>query len=329
MIRTHVCDVLGIDHPIVQAGMAGPWHTNAELVAAVSEAGGLGVLGCLGRSPEEAITEIRRVRSLTQRPFGVNFVLHVRNDETFAACLDERVPVFFFFRGDPEEAVARAHQAGALAIHQVTNTAEAMRAYEVGVDVLVAQGNEAGGHMGPLSLFSFLPEVVMLAGTRPVLAAGGIVDGRGVAAALCLGAAGVLMGTRFLATPESPASAPHKRAILTAIGPDATVASEIFDILWGVPWPGVQVRALRNTLTERWVGREDELRARRAEAVVALQQAEATNDPEECGMLAGMGAGRIAELKPAGEIVRDVMAEAARILRAWGAQASTTGIHTN
>ena len=321
MIHTNVCDVLGIVHPIVQAGMAGPWHTNAELVAAVSEAGGLGVLGCLGRSPDEAVTEIRRIRSLTQRPFGVNFVLHVRNDETFAACLDEGVPVFSFFRGDPAEAVARAHQAGALTIHQITTAAEARRACEVGVDVLVAQGNEAGGHMGPLPLFGLLPEVVAIAESRPVLAAGGIVDGHGLAAVLCLGAAGVLMGTRFLATPESPASAVHKAAILAAKGPDASVASEIFDILWGVPWPGVQVRALRNKLTERWVGREDELRARRAEAAAALEQAEAANDPEESGLLAGMGAGRISELKPAGQVVRDVMAEAAEILREWGARA--------
>src|SRR5262249_52670467 len=152
---------------------------------------------------DEAVAAIRQIRSLTDRPFGVNFVLHLRDDDTFAACLAERVPVFSFFRSDPAEAVARAHEAGALTIHQITTVEEATRACDVGVDVLVAQGYEAGGHMGPVPLLTLLPEVVAVAGERPVLAAGGIVDGRGLAAALCLGAAGALMGTRFLATHEN------------------------------------------------------------------------------------------------------------------------------
>src|SRR6478609_8865941 len=116
MIHTNACDVLGIVHPIVQAGMAGPWFTNAELVAAVSNAGGLGILGCLDRSADEDVAEIQRIRTLTDRPFGVNFVLHHRDDDTFAACLTERVPIFSFFRGDPAEAVARVHEVGALTI---------------------------------------------------------------------------------------------------------------------------------------------------------------------------------------------------------------------
>jgi nitronate monooxygenase len=186
------------------------------------------------------------------------------------------------------------------------------------VDVLVAQGHEAGGHNGPHPLLSLLPEVIAAAGGRPVLAAGGIIDGRGLAAVLCLGAAGALLGTRFLATPESPASAAHKRAILAARGPEATVASDIFDIIWDVPWPGVQVRALRNKLTERWLGHEDELRSRRAEASAVLEQANADDDPEERALLAGMGAGRIHDLKPAGQVVKEIVAEAEQILTAWG-----------
>jgi NAD(P)H-dependent flavin oxidoreductase YrpB (nitropropane dioxygenase family) len=296
--------------------MAGPWFTNAELVAAVSNAGGLGILGCLDRSANDAVTEIRRIRTLTDRPFGVNFVLHVRDDATFAACLAERVPIFSFFRGDPTEAVARAHEVGALTIHQVTTVAEAIDACNAGVDVLIAQGHEAGGHCGPQPLFSLLPEVVAVAGSRPVLAAGSIVDGRGLAAALCLGASGVLVGTRFLATPEAPASTAHKRAILAASGDNATVASGIFDILWGEAWPGVQVRALRNKLTARWVGREDELRAHLAEAQTTFQQAE--DNPEETALLAGQGVGRIHELKPAEHVVQDMVAEAVEILHEWG-----------
>jgi nitronate monooxygenase len=130
----------------------------------------------------------------------------------------------------------------------------------VGVDVLVAQGCEAGGRMGPLPLHSLLPAVVAVAGDRPVLAAGGIVDGRGMAEALRLGAAGVLMGTRFLATPEAPIHPAYKQAIVDAT-PRATVASPIFDIIWGEEWPGVQARGLQNRLTATWVGREDELHA--------------------------------------------------------------------
>jgi nitronate monooxygenase len=146
------------------------------------------------------------------------------------------------------------------------------------------------------------------------------VDGRGLAAVLCLGAAGAVMGTRFLATPEAPALSAHKRAILAASGGDATVASGIFDIIWGDAWPGVQVRALRNKLTARWVGREDELHVHLAEAQAAFQQAEAAGDPEELGLLAGQGVGRIHELKPAGQVVLDTVAEAEGILHAWGMQ---------
>jgi nitronate monooxygenase len=135
------------------------------------------------------------------------------------------------------------------------------------------------------------------------------------------------VGTRFLATPEAPASAAHKRAILAAGGADATVASGIFDTLWAKAWPGVQVRALRNKLTARWVGREDELHAHLVEAQATLQQAEAAGDPDEIALLAGEGVGRIHELKPAGQVVQDIVAEAAGILREWGMRVDGGGFH--
>jgi NAD(P)H-dependent flavin oxidoreductase YrpB (nitropropane dioxygenase family) len=319
MLRTPACDLLGIDYPVVQAGMARE-YTGAPLVAAVSAAGGLGILGCLGRPADEAVAAIRRIRALTDRPFGVNFVLHRLDEAAFAACLAERVPVFSFFRDDPAAATARAHAAGAVVIYQATTVAEAARAVAAGVDLLIAQGTEAGGHMGPAPLWGLLPEVIAAAGGRPVLAAGGIVDGAGLAAALCLGAAGVVMGTRFLATPEAAATALHKRQLVAA-GPEATIAGAIPDILWGVPWPGVQARALRNRLLARWTGREAELPAARDEALAALRRAEAAGDPDELILLAGMGAGRIRDLRPAGEIVQAVVAEAAAILRDWGRRA--------
>ena len=313
MIHTSVCDVLGIDYPVLLAGMGGA--TNAELVAAVSESGGLGILACTWRSTDDAVQEIRRIQSLTDRPFGVNFVLHETTDETFRACLAERVPVFSFFRGDPAEAIQRAHAVGAVTIDQITTVQEAEHAVALGVDVLIAQGCEAGGHMGPLPLWSLLPEVIKVAGSRPVLAAGGIVDGQGLAAALCFGAAGVSMGTRFLATLECPVRDAHKQAILDSQLGD-TIATGLWDILRGREWPGgIKVRAFRNQMTARWAGREDEILAVLETVRAELSQAEAVQNSAILPLLAGVGSARIHDVKPAGQIVRDVISEAEQILQ--------------
>ena len=319
-IHTRLCELAGIVHPIVQAGMARE-GTNADLVIAVSAAGGLGTLGCLDRPAEEAAEQIAAIRRATNRPFGVNFVLDFLDEAAFEVCLAARVPFFTFFRGDPAAAVARAHEAGALTIYQATTVDEAERAVRAGVDALIAQGSEAGGHMGYVPLTALLPAVVEIARPRPVLAAGGIVDGRGLAAALCLGASGVLMGTRFLATPESPILPAHKKAILEApIG--ATVASGLFDLIGGSEWPGVRVRGLRNPLTERWDGRQDELRRVRERVLAEVQQAEQNDDATGMMLLAGEGAGLIRELLPAGEVVRSVVREAVSILRELALQLS-------
>lgn len=316
MFTTRATEALGIDYPIVQAGMARP-YTNAELVAAVSGAGGLGVLGCLGRSVEETVSEIHRVRHLTDRPFGVNFVVHKMDMPAFEACLVERVPVFTFFRGDPELVVERARSIGALAIYQVTTVPEAVHAVRAGADMLIAQGSEAGGHVGPIALSAILPAVLAVAGGRPVLAAGAIVDGPSLAAALSLGADGAWMGTRFLATPESPALPAHKRAIVDS-HPGATVRSGIWDLIWDWPWPGVQVRVIQNALADRWTGREAEIPAARAEINAGIAQAESRDDGTEIGLLAGEGSGRITAIKPAGQLVREISDDAERILRSWG-----------
>ena len=313
MLHTRVCELLGIEHPIIQAGMAGS-STSAELVAAVSNAGGLGILGCLGRTADEAVVDIRRIRMLTNRPFGVNFVLHVRDEDTFAACLAERVPIFSFFRGDPGEVVPRAHAVGALTIHQITTTAEAAHACEAGVDLIIAQGHEAGGHNGPIPLNLLLPEVLKITGDRPVIAAGGLVDGHDLADMIKLGAAGILMGTRFLATDEAPISDAYKHAILAANGPDATIASGIFDLLWGTEWPGVTVRALQNSFTQRWVGHEDTLLEQRESALARFERANQEDNIAERGLLAGMGSSRISDIRPAGDIILEIVAEAERLL---------------
>ena len=319
-MHTPLCDVLKIVHPVVLAGMGG--GTNPELVAAVSEAGGLGILACTWSNVETVRQSLREIRARTDRPFGVNFVLHLTDDAVLDACLAESVPVFSFFRGDPAPAVARAHQAGAVVLHQVTSVAEAEQACAAGVDVLVAQGCEAGGHMGPLPLWTLLPEVVRIAGARPTLAAGGIVDGQGLAAALSFGASGVLMGTRFLATPESPVWPEHKQALLDA-GIGDTVATLVWDLLWGEVWPGgIRTRSLKNAMTDRWHGQEAALRADLDAERGVLAGAEARRDLSIMPLLAGEGAGRIREILPAADIVRNVVREAEAVLARLGAGAA-------
>ena len=311
MIHTRLCDVLGIDHPIVMAGMGN--STDARAVAAVSAAGGLGILGCTWRPLDTMIADIRAIRALTDRPFGVNFILSQTDAATLDAVLAEKVPVFSFFQGQPREAIAKVHAAGAVAIHQVTTPALASEAIAAGADVLVAQGREAGGHMGPQALWTLLPQVLALAGDRPVLAAGGLVDGRDLAAALSFGAAGVLMGTRFLAASEAPISAAYKQAILDSKA-GGTIASSIWDMLWGGAWSGVQVRALRNDTTDRWVGHEDELWTVLETVRAATDAARQRQDVTLMGVLAGEGASRIDSVLSCAEIIRTVIADAERAL---------------
>ena len=311
-MRTTACDTLQITHPVVMAGMGGA--TSPELVAAVSEAGGLGILACTWSTPQAARDDIRQIRKLTSRPFGVNFVLHLTDDAVLQSCLAEAVPVFSFFRGDPAPATKLAHQAGAIVMHQITTPAEAEVACAAGVDILVAQGCEAGGHMGALPLSTLLPEVVRIAGRRPTLGAGGIVDGHDLAAALCRGAAGVVMGTRFLATLEAPVWAEHKQAILDARAGD-TIATLVWDHLWTGPWPGgIRVRSLRNRTTDLWHGNEAALLKVLAAARSDQTAAEARHDVAVAPTLAGEGASRIRSLLAAAEVVRSVVAEAEAVL---------------
>jgi NAD(P)H-dependent flavin oxidoreductase YrpB (nitropropane dioxygenase family) len=284
-------------------------YTNAELVAAVSGAGGLGVLGCLNRSRTDTVSDLSQIRALTDRPFGVNFVVEHLDPRVFGVCLEARVPVFTFFRGEPEAVVNQAHAAGALVVYQVTTVAEADAALRAGADVLVAQGCEAGGHVGPIPLKDILPAVVARARGVPVLAAGGIVDHSSLRAVMSLGAAGAWIGTRFVATIESQASPAHKKAILEA-RPGDTIRTAIWDLIWGRAWPGVEVRAIRNSVTERWLGREDEIPAHRDEINAALDAAARRGDADEMDLLAGEGAGFITTLAPAAALVREIAGDA-------------------
>ena len=315
MIYTPVCDLLGIRHPIALGGMAG--HTSVPLVAAVSNAGGLGTMG-MAVSAEQIPQDIAAIRETTRGPFGVNFLLFRAREPAIDAALEARPPVFStaWARADQDLRVlfGRAHEAGSLVMYQAVTVAEALRAKAAGADVIVAQGTEGGGHVGWMASMVVLPMIVDAVGSTPVLAAGGIADGRGLAAALALGAQGAVLGTRFLATNESPLHPNFKQAGLDSDGHD-TILTEIPDIARGQVWPGAMARSRRNAFIERWAGRESELRARQPEALVALQQASSSGDADHASLLIGQDAGLIRDIPAAGEIVERIVAEAEALLK--------------
>ncbi len=316
MIRTPVCDLLQIRHPIVLGGMAG--STSVPLVAAVSNAGGLRTLG-IARTPAEQIPkDIGAIREATKSPFGVNFLLFLAREPAIEAALDTRPPVFSaaWARSDQDlrALFGRAHEAGSLVMYMAGTVPEALRAKAAGADVIVAQGTEGGGHVGWMATIAVLPMIVDAVGSTPVLAAGGIADGRGLAAALALGAQGALLGTRFLATKESPLHPHFKQAVLDSDGHD-TMLTEIPDIARANVWPGAMARCRRNAFIERWAGRESELRARQPEATAALQRAQETGDADNASLLIGQDAGLIHDIPAAGEIVERMVSEAEALLR--------------
>ncbi len=316
MLRTRLTDLLDLDHPIVLGGMGSA--TNADLVAAVSGAGGLGILGCSSRTPEEIRQAVDEIRRRTTRPFGLNLLLFLIGQRITPDALDavfaSGARVLSTAWGDPTPYVARAHAAGMLVMHMVPTAEAAKAAVHAGVDVIVAQGTEGGGHVGHVSTMALVPAVLDVAGALPVVAAGGIADGRGLAAALAMGADGVLMGTRFLATPEAPVPPGYKQAVLDATGAD-TVFTHIPDLAPVVEWPGALARAIRNGFIERWLGREEELRHRGDAVGREVAAARAADDRENMAILAGQSAGLIAELRPAATLVREISEQAESLLR--------------
>jgi len=316
MLRTQLCDLLGIEHPVVQAAI---WPATApELVAAACKAGALGSIGAVFESAESLGRQFARLRELTDRPFAVNHVVPLLNEEAFAATLDARPAVISFALGDPAGLVERAHAVGAKVIHQVHTVRQAREAASRGADAIIAQGSEAGGQ-GPLlgvGALALIPQVVDAVSPIPVLAAGGIADGRGLAAALVLGAQGANVGTRFLASEEASAQADWKRAIIEADSEDAVRFEE-----WAEFFPpsgggayDVVPRVIRTPFVNRWRGRRDDARREaeqlRAEILGALRQGRA----HELVPFAGQTAGLVRGIQPAGEIVREIVADAEQAL---------------
>jgi nitronate monooxygenase len=250
-VKTQICRFLGIEYPIIAAPMC-PDLTGPDLVAAVSNAGGLGILQAQLAPAPLFQQQIQRVRELTNKPFGVSLILHFPVEEQVAICVDERVPIISFFWGDPAPYIERVHDAGGKVFHQVGSVADAQRAAKANVDVIIAQGVEAGGHVaGEVSTLALVPRVVDAVAPLPVAAAGGISDGRGVVAALALGAQAAVLGTRFLASTEARAHPQYKKKLLAADGSD-TVRTTLF----GFGWPNSPHRTLRTRFVQEWLGNE-------------------------------------------------------------------------
>jgi enoyl-[acyl-carrier protein] reductase II len=309
MIRTPLTERLGITYPIIQAGMGGV--ARAELVAAVSNAGGLGVIGAGFMSPAQLREEIRKVKDLTDKPFGVDLLLArdwPGQEEMMEVIIEERVPVFASGLGNPAPYVEALHQAGITVMAVVGTVRHARRVVEGGTDIVVAQGTEGGGHTGRIATLALVPQVVDAVAPTPVVAAGGIADGRVLVAALALGACGVWVGTRFVATHEAFAHQNYKQKILQATEED-TVVTRAFT--------GKDCRVIRNRYVELWQDRQAEIQPFPFQMMVDPEKMEAAvlhGDTDMGIMPAGQIAGAVREVKSAGDIVREMMEEAEAVL---------------
>jgi nitronate monooxygenase len=352
-LHTPLCDLLGIRHPIIQAGMAGA--TTPELVAAVSNAGGLGILGAARLTPEQLRQAIRTIRTMTAHPFGVNLVLAKaepndsdvkvvqralnrfrrelslpeRLDEVMLppsllpgqmqAVFDEQVPVLSMALGDPGQWIASAHEAGARVMAMITTVSEARQVVESGVDIVVAQGSEAGGHRSTFELgrdnevplvgtMALVPQVTDAVHV-PVVAAGGIADGRGLVAALALGAGGVQLGTRFLLALESAVFPAYQARVLSGTETD-TVITRAFT--------GRPARSLRNRFLEQYAEAGIPPLAWPLQAMAAddiYSEARTRNDADHYPILAGQTLRGLKRRQRAADIIAELVSDAEAILR--------------
>ena len=316
MIHTRICDLLGITHPIILGGMG--TATTAPLVAAVSNAGGFGTLGTSAFDAAALDTEVASIRERTEKPFGINHLLFQIKEDMFAITLRAQpaVAAFAWARKDQElrNYFQRAHDAGCKVMYMAGEVPEAVRAAEAGADILVAQGTEAGGHVAWMASLPLVPMMVKAVAPLPVLSAGGIADGRGLAAVLALGAEGVLLGTRFMATSEAPIHANFKQAIVKSDGHD-TVLTEIPDLATQRVWPGAMSRAQRNKFIEYWAGREWALRQNATAVGKQVLAARAAGDVDHASISFGQDAGLIDSIKSAREVIRDIVDEAEEIIK--------------
>jgi nitronate monooxygenase len=313
-IVTPLTKLLGVTHPILLAPM--DVVADARLTSAVSAAGGLGILGG-GYGNEEWLTRELDLLEQSRTPFGVGFITwSLANQPRLLDLVLEREPAAIMLSfGDPKPFVDRIKRSGAILICQIQSVALAREAVANGADVLVAQGTEAGGHGASRGLISLVPEVVDSIGSNiPVVASGGIADGRGLAAALMLGASGILMGTRFYATHEAGGPMAAKERIRAASGDD-TLRSIVFDIsrrnVWPAPFTG---RCLRNAHAERWFGREIELMQNLERESTKYSAARSDEDFDVAAVIAGESSGLVREISSVRDVVDGIVREASTLL---------------
>jgi enoyl-[acyl-carrier protein] reductase II len=320
-LRTPICDLLSIEVPILLAGMGGVAF--AEVCAAVSEAGGYGTLGMAGMSPDHIREQMREVRRLTDKPFGVDLLAAVP-DQMLAAIdviVDEGASAFIAGLGVPGPVIEKCHTGGLLVMSMCGKVKHARAAEQAGCDVVVAQGTEAGGHTGRVAGMALIPQIVD-AVEIPTLAAGSIIDGRGLVAALAFGAQGVWMGTRFVASQEARAAEGYKKRI-TEIGEDQTVVTRCYS--------GKTMRVIQNEYVEDWERRPEDIQPFPLQAVTSMQndvfkvmlpELSQEIDPERDCMPCGQGAGGIRDIPTCAEIIESVMSEAEQIIRGFAERAT-------
>lgn len=306
MIKTKICELIGIEYPIFQGGMA--WTATGELAAAVSEAGGLGIIGS-GQAPADWLRqEIKKIKKITNKPYGVNVMLMSPFlEDVMQVIVEERVPVITTGAGNPGKYIPMLKEVGTKIIPVVASVALAKRLEKAGVDALIAEGMESGGHIGEISTFPLVPQIVD-AVSIPVIAAGGIFDGRGMIAALALGAEGVQMGTRFMCATECTISQKVKEMIIKAKDRDTVVTGRS---------TGHPVRCLGNKLTREFEqlekeGTDPEVLEKMGAGKLRLAMVE--GDTQNGSVMSGQIAGAVQKVESAAEIIQDVIQGAEREL---------------
>ena len=313
-MRTRLTDLLEIEHPVMLAGMGGvSYH---ELVAAVSEAGGFGCMGASTMNLDRMVEQMQLVRAATDKPFGVDLLTAAPGDmpAQVQAIIDNGGRVFVAGLGVPRDVVNLCHDNNVLVASMCGKVRHAVAAVAAGCDLVIAQGTEAGGHTGTVATMALVPQIVdVVEGKVPVVAAGGLFDGRGLAAALSLGAEGVWMGTRFIATPEAWGTPGYKEKLL-AMAEDDTVVSKGFT--------GKTCRVARNDYTQYWEEHANEIEPFPAQFIRSINDGanhlgagpDTEVDPAREFWPAGQGVGAIDELVPAGDLVRSIVAEAEEVI---------------
>lgn len=302
-----ITQLLGIKYPIFQGAMA--QIARYELASAVSNAGGLGILASGGMRPEELREQIKKCKEQTTKPFAVNLMLMMPNiNEIIDVVIEEGVKIVTTGAGTPRKFMPRLKEAGIKVIPVIPSVKAAVKMEELGCDAVVVEGMEAGGHVGTSTTMALLPQVTS-AVNIPVIAAGGIADGRGMAAAYCLGASGIQMGTVFLASEECPISTEYKNMILEAVDTSTTLTGEKF---------GAPVRGIKNELTKRYHELEEKssiLMELEELTLGSLRRAVYDGDVENGSVMAGQIAGLVSELRPVKNIIEETVKEAREVLQ--------------